>query len=118
MKAIVTIATVVFLAVIGSTHLLAANAPAVPATRAPTERTLTMAEVSAHAAPSSCWMVIDGVVYDFTAYLPKHPADPKSMLKYCGREATQGFRTKDAGRPHSQYAQQLLSAYRIGLLKR
>ena len=143
MKLLVTLATLVFLAAIGGVNLMAAGqatkqpaassaaAPAVqapaqpagqaaapaPAAPAPAPARYTLAEIARHADAKSCWMAIDGVVYDFTAYLPQHPADPQAMLKHCGREASEAFRTKDAGRPHSPYAARLLGTYRIGTLR-
>ncbi len=88
-----------------------------PVARTPAdERRYRLADLAQHADAKSCWMAIDGVVYDFTAYLPEHPADPAAMLGYCGGEASTAFRTKDAGRPHSSYARRLLAQYRIGML--
>lgn len=76
----------------------------------------TPAELAAHNREDDCWMVINGLVYDFTTYLPQHPAPPEMMLVWCGNEATQAFRTKTKGRPHSPFAVQLLTQYRIGKL--
>lgn len=76
----------------------------------------TLTELAVHNHADDCWMVIDGSVYDFTQYLPQHPAPPAMMLDWCGKEATQAFNTKTKGRPHSPYAAQLLSQYRIGEL--
>lgn len=97
----------------------AAEAPATRASAAPasTSERYTLAEIARHADAKSCWMAIDGAVYDFTAYLPQHPADPQAMLRHCGKEASEAFRTKDAGRPHSPYAARLLDTYRIGTLR-
>lgn len=78
--------------------------------------TYTLAQVAQHATRSDCWMAIRGQVFDFTAYLPQHPADPAVFLAWCGKDATQAFETKNKGRPHSPYAEQLLPKYRIGRL--
>jgi len=128
MKGLVTIATLAFWLVLAGVHGLAAreagqapapvSAPApapAPAPAAPEPRH-RLDDVARHADANSCWMAIDGVVYDFTGYLPQHPADPDVMLRHCGREASEAFRTKDAGRPHSPYAQRLLARHRIGVL--
>lgn len=80
------------------------------------ERAVTLAEVARHAKPGDCWMAIDHDVYDFTPYLPQHPADPGLMTAWCGKEATEAYRTKTKGRPHSPHADQLLAKYRIGRL--
>ena len=77
----------------------------------------TLADVGRHAGVGDCWMVIDAVVYDFSDYLPQHPADPSLMLDWCGKEASEAYRTKTKGRPHSPYADQLLPRYRIGALR-
>ena len=68
----------------------------------------TLAEVARHASAGDCWMAMDAQVYDFSAYLPRHPADPSLMLDWCGKEASEAYRTKTKGRPHSAYADQLL----------
>ena len=78
------------------------------------EKSFTLAEVARHATPNDCWMAIGGVVYDLSAYLPQHPSDPALVLPWCGKEATEAYRTKTKGRPHSPYADQLLPKYRIG----
>lgn len=61
-------------------------------------------------------MGINGQVYDFTAYLPGHPADPAVIQPWCVRDASEAYRTKTRGRPHSPYADTLLPKYRIGAL--
>ena len=116
MKTLVTIATLVFWGAVAGVNLMAAGtAPGASGASAPQ---FTLAEVARHADAKSCWMAIDGSVYDFSAYLPRHPADPQAMLRHCGKEASAAFRTKDAGRPHSPYAAQLLKDYLIGTLRR
>lgn len=81
-----------------------------------TEKTWTLVEVARHGTPSDCWMAINGVVYDLTAYLPQHPSNPDLIVPWCGKEATSAYRTKTKGRPHSPRADQLLPEYRIGSL--
>ncbi len=76
----------------------------------------TLAEVARHASQDDCWMIIAGEVYDFSAYLPKHPSNPRYVLPWCGKEASEAYRTKTTGRSHSSRADQLLPAYRIGRL--
>lgn len=79
-------------------------------------RRITLAEVAGHADGSSCWMVIEGQVYDLTDYLGRHPTPPAVILPWCGREATEGMRTKGYGRDHSPRAWAELEQYRIGVL--
>ena len=61
-------------------------------------------------------MAIRGSVYDLSAYLPEHPSRPELVLTWCGKEATEAYNTKNKGRPHSPYADELLKKYRIGKL--
>lgn len=125
MRLIVTLATLAFWGAVAGVNLMASGtAPAAPAAAARSaapaparSAQYTLAEIARHADAGSCWMAIDGVVYDFTAYLPRHPAPPQAMLRHCGKEAGEAFRTKDAGRPHSAYARTLLDDFRIGTLR-
>lgn len=90
-----------------------------PAERQPTsaERRFTLDEVTRHASPEDCWMAIDRTVYDLTRYLPEHPSRSGIVEPWCGTEATQAYRTKMKGRPHSPEADHLLTQYRIGMLE-
>ncbi|MBM3345665.1 MAG: cytochrome b5 domain-containing protein [Betaproteobacteria bacterium] len=87
-----------------------AQAPTPAAKGAATARpAFTLQEVARHATPNDCWMAIHGRVYDFSAYIPQHPAAPEVMTRHCGKEATRAFDTKDRGRPHGDYAKGLLA---------
>jgi cytochrome b involved in lipid metabolism len=114
MKSLFTASTVGFVLALaafwGASVLVPSHRPLVSAA----ERSYTMAQVAKHDRPQDCWMVIAGSVYDFSSYLPQHPSDPKIVAPWCGKEATEAYRTKTKGRPHSPYADQLLTKYRIG----
>ena len=43
-------------------------------------------------------------------------SDPAAILPWCGKDASEAYRTKTRGRPHSPYADTLLPKYRIGAL--
>jgi cytochrome b involved in lipid metabolism len=97
----------------------AAPSPAkAPAAAKTSEKRFALAEVARHATEADCWMAINGVVYDLTAYLPEHPSRPSIVLPWCGKEATEAYKTKTKGRPHSPEADQLLPSYRIGVVDR
>jgi hypothetical protein len=85
-----------------------------PPAQTPVETIYSFAEVEKHGSAESCWMIIEGKVYDVTRYVDRHPSRPQVLLKYCGKEATQGFNTKDRGRPHSARARRLLEEFTIG----
>jgi cytochrome b involved in lipid metabolism len=79
---------------------------------------LTLSVVAQHALESDCWMVISGSVYDVTAYIPMHPGGRNEIIKYCGKNATEAFGTKDKLFPqdHSAFAYALLDKYLVGVI--
>ena len=76
----------------------------------------SLSDVAEHDSLESCWMAIEGKVYDFTDYIPEHPTPPRIMEVWCGREATEGMRTKGYGRDHSPAAWAMMEPYLIGSL--
>lgn len=78
--------------------------------------TYTLNEVAQHHQLTDCWIIIHGKVYDLTTYLPQHPTSLEVVLTYCGKEATSAYNTKNVNKPHSDYANQLLEQYWIGVL--
>ena len=78
-----------------------------------TTKVLTAAEIAKHNQVSDCWLIINSKVYNVTNYFPEHPGGTSIIKPYCGQEATQAFVTKNKGKPHSQYANDLLAAYYI-----
>jgi cytochrome b involved in lipid metabolism len=96
---------------------LAAGAGDPPSPPAEDARTVSAGELARHDRADDCWMAIDGVVYDFTNYIPRHPTPPAVMTPWCGKDASEGWRTKGYGRPHSPAADALLPEYRVGRLE-
>lgn len=78
----------------------------------------TLAQVAEHAAADDCWMAIEGRVYDVSSYVPQHPAPPSVITGWCGKEATEGMRTKGYGHDHSPAGWMLLEQFLIGDLAR
>lgn len=117
MKKFVYTVFIAFWASIGTlvtVHALSSDAPASVAAELPV---YTLEDVATHNTLEDCWMAMEGKVYDFTEYIPKHPTPPAIMEAWCGREATEGMRTKGYGRDHSEAAWQMAEAYLIGTLK-
>jgi cytochrome b involved in lipid metabolism len=90
-------------------------APAASATPTPSATTAgyTMAQVSANNSAKSCWAVIEGSVYNLTAWINSHPGGMSAILSLCGTEATSSFKGKhgNQSRPAAQ-----LSGYLLGPL--
>ena len=74
---------------------------------------LTEAEVAKHTIDTDCWTIVENNVYDITPYIPNHPGGKKNIMRACGTDSTAMF-TTNAGRQHSQKAQDLLQNYLIG----
>jgi Cytochrome b5-like Heme/Steroid binding domain len=88
-----------------------------PTITPPASGGITLQQVSTHNTAASCWIVIDGIVYDITSYIPRHPTDPSVLLAWCGKESTQAWEDKGgSGRPHSSRAEASLDLYEIGRL--
>lgn len=118
MRKIFISSTVIFwlaVAVFWAANVWLPNEAANPGAAA-ADKPWTLVEIARHDKAADCWMAIGGAVYDLTAYLPQHPSDPAIILPWCGKEASEAYRTKTKGRPHSSHAAQLLSTYRIGKL--
>lgn len=116
MKTTAFAAFVAFWTAIGTLLGVSALLPAPGATAQETQPVITLEELGAHNSAEDCWMAIEGKVYDFSGYLPKHPAPPVVMTPYCGKEATEGMRTKGYGRDHSPAAWAMMDEYLVGTL--
>lgn len=78
---------------------------------------LTKEELTKHALASDCWLLIDGLVYDVTAYAPTHPGEAETIYQNCGKDASSAFATMgDKGEPHSPKATELLKKFYLGAL--
>lgn len=121
MKSLFIIATLLFWLAVAGLAVRPATPPVAPAAAPPsmpaTGGDIAPAELARHRTPQDCWMAIDGSVYDLSAYLPRHPADDGLLDPWCGRDASEAYRTKLLGRPHSARADRLLQTYRIGRLQ-
>lgn len=77
----------------------------------------SMDEIAQHKDAESCWLLVEGKVYDVTNFIPQHPGG-EVILKGCGQDATELFNTKDGkGMPHSGSAHELMKDYYIGDLQ-
>ncbi|KAF1814434.1 mitochondrial cytochrome b2 [Eremomyces bilateralis CBS 781.70] len=51
----------------------------------------TSDEVSKHKTQDSCYVILYGVVYDVTSFLPSHPGGATAILNFAGQDATEEF---------------------------
>ncbi|KZT10355.1 uncharacterized protein LAESUDRAFT_644780, partial [Laetiporus sulphureus 93-53] len=60
----------------------------VPPPSGPASRYISFEEVKRHNTRESCWVIIEGQVYDATSVLEWHPAGAAVILKNAGKDAT------------------------------
>ncbi len=78
---------------------------------------LTRQELAKHASADDCWLLIDGLIYDVTAFAPTHPGEAEVIHQNCGKDASAAFATKgDKGEPHSSKATDLMKKFYLGAL--
>lgn len=76
--------------------------------------TLSMDEVMRHDSPTDCWSVVDGVVYDMTTFIARHPAGGSDIVEYmCGKDATEDFQGEHGGQGEPE---KWLATLQIGVL--
>lgn len=66
--------------------------------------------VAEHSTADSCWVAVNGFVYDVTDWIPQHPGGPERIIPLCGTDATTAFGTQhgDASLPNQRLSQFLL----------
>ncbi|ORZ31890.1 cytochrome b5-like heme/steroid binding domain-containing protein, partial [Catenaria anguillulae PL171] len=74
---------------------------------------LTMDEVAKHKSVDDCWTVLNGKVYNMTAYVKYHPGGVKQLMKGAGKDSTKLFLAVHAW----VNADYLLDACYLGLLE-
>lgn len=101
-----------------------ANDP-IPGEDASSAETFTEAEVAMHASEDDCWTIVDGSVYDITAYVPRHPGGVNAISRACGTDGSSLFNERTdsdgeelgSGTPHSSNATNQLAGFKLGELE-
>jgi uncharacterized membrane protein/predicted heme/steroid binding protein len=89
--------------------------PASPTPEAPADGAegIGISEVAQHDDSASCWVAIEGTVYDVTEWIPLHPGGPERILAVCGTDATEDFMGEHEG---DALPTEQLSQFAIGAL--
>ena len=58
---------------------------------------ISIAEVASHDDSASCWVAIEGTVYDVTSWVTRHPGGPDRILAICGTDASEDFGEQHGG---------------------
>ncbi|KAH8594950.1 FMN-dependent dehydrogenase-domain-containing protein [Bisporella sp. PMI_857] len=48
-------------------------------------------EVAKHQTRQSCWVVIQGKIYDLTSFIDEHPGGAQSILRFAGKDGTEEY---------------------------
>ncbi len=77
------------------------------------ENQYTRAQVAMHTDTASCWVAINGGVYDLTTWIAQHPGGEAAILSLCGTDGSAAFSAQHGGqsRPEAQ-----LATFHIGTL--
>ena len=73
----------------------------------------TLEEIARHIVEEDCYTVIDGKVYNISAFFGKHPGGDQNLLKVCGIDATSIFEQQHG---NNREAQEALAEFQIGVL--
>jgi len=93
---------------------LAAGLVAPVAARA--ETTYTFAEVQKHATRSDCWSIVNGGVYNLTAFIGRHEGGPSVIIAMCGIDGTSSYNSRHGRQGGENEPARALAHYRIGVL--
>jgi cytochrome b involved in lipid metabolism len=72
-----------------------------------------MAQVATHATITNCWTVLNGNVYNLTAFMSQHPGGTSVLVPACGKDGTSIFEGRHGTDPSYTNA---LATYLIGTL--
>lgn len=73
----------------------------------------TMDQITAANTQANCLTVINGKVYDLTAWINQHPWGDRNILRICGIDGTSAFQGKHGGQ---QSPEATLEWFQVGLL--
>lgn len=79
-----------------------------------TNAAYTLAEIATHNSSSSCWVAVNGKVYDLTNWINQHPGGADNILGICGTDGTAAFEAQHNGQGEPA---KKLDGFAIGVLK-
>lgn len=99
----------------GSSDPGASPSPTDPSAADPSaaDPSYTLTEVAEHASRESCWVAVNGAVYDLTDWIDEHPGGIGEILGVCGTDASADFADEHDG---DDEPRQELTRFRIGTL--
>jgi cytochrome b involved in lipid metabolism len=80
------------------------------------ETTYTFSQVQSHAQPGDCWSIVNGGVYNLTAFINRHEGGPAPIKAMCGLDGTASYNGQHGKSGANSEPAGALSHYRIGVL--
>jgi cytochrome b involved in lipid metabolism len=80
------------------------------------ETSYPLTEVRAHATSSNCWSIVNGGVYNLTAFIGRHEGGPAPIKAMCGLDGTVSYTKQHPARSGENEPASALAHYRIGVL--
>jgi cytochrome b involved in lipid metabolism len=80
------------------------------------ETSYPLTEVRAHATSSNCWSIVNGGVYNLTAFIGRHEGGPAPIKAMCGLDGTVSYTKQHPPRSGENEPASALAHYRIGVL--
>lgn len=78
------------------------------------QKTISLEELAKHNNAESCWLAIDGKVYDVTDY--DHPGGKEMLMRGCGRDCSEIFKQKREQGIFTKEAEEDIQKYLVGIL--
>ncbi len=76
-------------------------------------KSFTVVDISSHNNAESCYSIIDGSVYDLTAWVNLHPGGKGKILSMCGIDGTEMFMNQHHG---GKKFMTILARFKIGII--
>ncbi|KAA0171487.1 hypothetical protein FNF28_00699 [Cafeteria roenbergensis] len=69
-------------------------------------------DVAVHNTHDDCWIIVDGIVYDVTSWVDRHPGGAEVLLLCAGRECTEMMQSYH---PFTDKPWKVLEGYKVGV---
>ncbi|MCF7834330.1 MAG: cytochrome b5 domain-containing protein [Candidatus Pacebacteria bacterium] len=76
-------------------------------------KTFTIEEVATYNTEANCYSAINGVVYDLTKWINKHPGGDRNILRICGLDGSETFNGQHG---ESKKVGNILAGFEVGVL--
>lgn len=96
-----------------TTTTTVATPPVEPVQPVAVDNEFTLADVAKHSGEADCYSAIDGVVYNLTAWINKHPGGDRNILRICGIDGTQAYNSQHG---NSSRTANILAGFEVGVL--